>query len=304
MIQRRRHASADELALLAVGELRRRKAVRIESHLTGCNQCTELRQQLGSVPVVLASATYPPIPESVCVRIETTLAVESRQRVAALPATEAGRGDLPARHRRRAERQGWRLAGLSIPATRLVATAAALAIVAGGSYEIAVNTGNGAPASRSAGSAAAPAQVQQMSQGPEITYGSATAQHRIQAVQSSANFVPASLSTQVTDAVHDARARAASAAQPTLSPPGASRAQNSASAGSSPGIAGRLSGCLNLVAAARKVLLVDIARFEHKPATLIVIAASGASPAEAWIVGFSCSATDRDILGHAVLGRL
>jgi hypothetical protein len=288
--------------MLSVGELRPRKAARIGSHLSGCDQCTKLSHQLDSVPAVLASAQYPPMPTSVSIRIEATLATESRQRISAMPATEAGRGDLPARHRRPATRPSWHLPGLSAPATRLVAGLGALAIVAGGGYEIASHAGSGS--SPSAGSAA-PAQVQQMSQGPEITYGGTTAQHRIQAVQSSADFVPASLSTQVADAVHDARARSASAAQPTASAPGASRAQSSTSAGSAaPGTAGRLSGCLNLIAAARHVLLVDIARFKHKPATLIVVAATGANPAEAWIVGSSCSATTKDVLGHVVLRHL
>jgi len=146
-----------------------------------------------------------------------------------------------------------------------------------------------------------------MSQGPAITYGAPKAQHTIQAVESSANFASASLSTQAVDAVHAAQARRTSAGQPTLGVPGPSRAQSTGSAGSgAAGSAtiGRLSGCLNLIAAARTVLLVDIARFEHKPATIIVLAATASAPAEALIVGSSCSATDRDVLVHAVLSHL
>jgi hypothetical protein len=52
------------------------------------------------------------------------------------------------------------------------------------------------------------------------------------------------------------------------------------------------------------VLLVDLARFEGKPATIIVIAALAASPAEALVVGSACSASAQDILAHAVLGHL
>jgi hypothetical protein len=306
VIQYRRHATAVELASLAAGALRPRKAARIESHLGGCEQCTQLSHQLDNVPITLASAHYPPMPESVSVRIEATLAVEARQRLAELPATEAGRGDLPGRRRRRVMRPDWHLPGLSVSATRLVAAAGALVVVAGGGYAIASEALGGHPAASSAGSsAAAPVQVEQMSLGPEVTYGGTSGRHTVHAVQSGADFVPASLSTQAVDAVRAAQARRVSAAQPTVGVPGASRAQSSTSAGTAaPGVTGRLSGCLNLIAAARTVLLVDIARFEHKPATLIVIAATAASPAEAWVVGSSCSATDRDVLGHALLSHL
>ena len=307
MIRRDQHASAEELARLAAGDLRPRKAARISSHRAGCEQCTQLSRQLDGVPAVLASAHYLPMPESISVRIDAALAVEARERLAAQPATEAGRRELPAGRRRRASQPGWHLPGLSVPASRLVAAAGALALVGGGGYVLASHSGNGTTASTSAGSAAAPAQVQQMSQGPEISYGGPTARHTIQAVESSANFASASLSTQAVDAVHAARARRTSAAQPTLGAPGPSRAQSNSSAGASAagsGTADRLSGCLNLIAAARTVLLVDIARFEHKPATIIVLAATGSTPAEAWIVGSSCSSTARDILDHAILSHL
>jgi hypothetical protein len=307
VIRNSRHASADELASLSADALRSRKAARIDRHLAGCEQCTQLSRQLDTVPILLADAQYPPMSESFSVRIEAALAVESRQRLAALPATEAGRRELPAQHRRRAARTSWHLPGLSVAVTRLVAAGGALAIVAAGGYEIATHAGSGATTSPSAGSAAAPAQVQQMSLGPDVTYGQPGAQHTIHAVQSSADFAPASLSTQAVDAVHAAQAKGASAGEPASGAPGASRAQSNGLIGSAAPSAGpvtRLAGCLNLIAAARDVLLVDIARFNHKPATIIVIAATASSPAEAWVVGSSCSASAKDVLAHVVLGHI
>jgi hypothetical protein len=307
VIRHNRHASADELASLEADVLRPRKAVRIDRHLAGCQQCTLLRHQLDTVPTLLAGAQYPSMPETVYIRIEATLAVEARMRIADQPITEAGRRDLPAGHRRRPLRWDWQLRGFSVPATRLVAAAGALAIVAGGSYEIATHAGNGAAPSPSAASGGAPAQVQQMSLGPEVTYGHTGALHTIHAVQSSADFAPASLRTQAVDAVHAAEARHASGAQPTFSAPTASRAQGSSSIGSAAPSAGpvtQLAGCLNLIAAARSVLLVDIAHFQHKAATIIVIAAAGSSPAEAWVVGSTCSASAKDVLAHVVLGHI
>ncbi|HYK71460.1 MAG TPA: hypothetical protein VEV45_26205 [Streptosporangiaceae bacterium] len=302
MIRRDRHASAVELASLAVGELRVRKATRIETHLARCEDCTLTRRQLDGMPAVLAGASFPSIPERVTIRIEATLAVEARQRIADLPATEAGRGDLPAGHRRRAAWSGWQLPRLSVTATRLVAGTAVLAIVAAGTYELSQHTG-GATTSSAAGSAAAPAPVQQMSAGPDVTYGTAGARHTIHVFQSSANFAHGSLGTEAVDAVHAAEARSVAAQPPSVKAP--SNVPNASAAGSAAGgTPSRLAGCVNLIAAARTVLLVDIARFEHKPATIIVLAATAAGPAEAWVVGSTCSASARDVLAHAILRNL
>jgi hypothetical protein len=307
VIRRDRHASADELASLEAGDLRPRKAARIETHIAGCHRCGRVRRQLASVPSLLARVQYPPMPEKVSVGIEAAFRVEATQRLSAMPATEAGRRELPGAHRGPGAGPGWHLPRLSVTATRLVAAAGALAVVAASGYAIASRAGNGATSSPSAGSAAAPAQVQRMSAGPDVTYGRPGATHTIHSVESSANFVPESLSTQATNAVHAAQARGASAAEPSLSEPGASRAQTSASATSAAppsGVASRLAGCIDLIAPGRTVLLVDLARFEGKAATIIVIAALAASPAQAWVVGSSCSASDKDIIAHAVLGQL
>jgi hypothetical protein len=93
-----------------------------------------------------------------------------------------------------------------------------------------------------------------------------------------------------------------------VSNPGASRAQGSStSAGSatpSSSIASRLAGCIDLIAPGRVVLLVDLARYNNEPATIIVIAALGANPAEAWAVGSACSGSAEDVLGHAILSHI
>jgi len=305
VIRHDRHATAEQLASLAADALSSRKAARISAHLTGCDQCGQVSRQFDEIPAILASAQYPPIPSSVSIRIEAALRVEATQRLAAMPATEGGRGDLPARHRRQAGRRGWHLPGLSVPATRLVAAAGALVIVAAGGYEIASQTGSGVPASSSAGSPSTPAQA--MSLGPQITYGGAGSQHTIHAVRQSTDFVPAHLTSQVSAAVKAAQAKESSTAQPTSGAPGASRAQGSASASiatPNPGTAGRLAACINLIAPGRVLLLVDLARYNMQPATVIVTARAGIMPPEVWVVGSACSAIDKDVLAHAVLAGL
>lgn len=308
MIGHDRHVTTDQLASLTIGALRRRKAARVSIHVTRCERCSQVVRQLEQLPAILTSAQYPPMPTVVSIQVEAAIRVEATQRLSAMPATEGGRGDLPAQHRRRAARRGWHLPGLSVPATRLVAAAGALVIATAGGYEVANHVHSGVSTVPSQGSVAAPnVHAQQMSLGPNVTYGHPGALHTIHAVQSSANFLPAKLTAQITDAVHAARARGVSASQPSVSSPGASRAQGNTSAGSagpSSGTASRLGSCIDLIAPGRVVLLVDLARFNDKPATIIVIAALAASPAEAFVVGSACSASSKDILGHAILSHI
>ncbi|MBO0825709.1 MAG: hypothetical protein J2P27_17920, partial [Actinobacteria bacterium] len=308
------HASTEDLASLAVGDLRPRRAAKLRAHLSTCEQCTTTRQQLDEVPVILASAAYPPMPDSLTVRIEAAIHTEVRERVAAAPATESGRRDLPAHRRRRVQpqRAGGRLSGLQV--SRLVAAAATVAVVVVGGYEIATHAGS--PSSGGASSTAGRARASasgalRMSPGPEVTYGRPGALHTIHAVRSGTNFLPGSLAAQAAAAVHAARAHGVPATPRSSGSYGPSRSNVAAGPASPPGpgasesgLAGQLAGCLNLIAPGRMAVLLDIARFQGKPATLIVVAATSTSPAEAWMVGASCSATVSDILAHAPVAHL
>ncbi len=150
----KRHASTDELADLAAGVLRPRRAAKIGAHLAGCTQCTDVSNQLASVSSTLASVSVAPMPELMSSRIETALAAESAHRLASAPATEAGRRELPARSRHsRPSGQGWRIFGLSGPASRLVTAAGALVVIGGGGYVIAAEVNSGPATNQSASSA-------------------------------------------------------------------------------------------------------------------------------------------------------
>src|SRR5271166_3618362 len=131
-----RHATLDELARLGADDLRPRKAAKVGRHLASCTQRTQISDQLAGVPALLSSVRFPAMPQNLSARIDGALAAESAQRVAAEPASEAGRSDLPSRSAapgklRGAGRPGsggirsngptWRL---PLPATRVLATAA------------------------------------------------------------------------------------------------------------------------------------------------------------------------------------
>jgi hypothetical protein len=205
MTRRHKHPSADQLASLAVGALRPRKAARIQAHVAQCEQCTRICKQLVAIRVVLNSATYPPIPDDLSDRISSAISAEARHRLAAMPATEAGRRYVPARLPRASAGGGWHLLGLSVAATRLIAAASAVAIGAAGGYLVAANVGTSTRSlSSPLASAAAPAQ--RVSLGPSVTYGQPGALDTIRAVESRTNFVAAHLRTEATSAVHAAEA--------------------------------------------------------------------------------------------------
>jgi hypothetical protein len=302
-----RHATADEIARLAAGDLRRRKAARISTHVAVCVQCTQVSQELAEVPAVLAATPYPPLPDTVNIRIEAAIRVEVSHRLATAPATEAGRRELPARSgRQQAGRSqlGWHLPGLSVPATRLAGAVGALALIGGGGYLLANNLPTAA-GTGSSSSAAVPAPVQPMTKGPDVTYGSQGSQHTVDSVSSTTNFVPTQLRGQALSAYHEAQARGETGSQsPSHAGAPVTMSPMNSAAGSATGTETRLAGCIDAVGPGRNVLLLDLAKYEGKPATIIVFGNTGTSQAEVVVTANTCSAASPDVLARAPLGHL
>ena len=93
----KRHVSAEEIARFGEGEVSRRKAARISSHLAGCSRCAQVRDDLAMVPALLARTEAPPMPDHLAARIQTALITESARRAspeaaAGLAASAAGAG--------------------------------------------------------------------------------------------------------------------------------------------------------------------------------------------------------------------
>ncbi len=331
-----RHVTPEEVARLSAGDLRGRKAAAVGRHVSECTACGQLTGQLSGVSTLLASASYPEIPASLSSRIDTALAAEAAQRVAAELATEAGRRDLPARSgaRRRGwlgapqprtsgRRAGWRMPA---PALRVLATAAAIILVGTGGYEIASHTG-GSPSGQSAapaGSAHVPpaAHANQVATGPQVTYRQNGSAETIRTVTSDTNFHAATLADQAAAAVTEAKKDGVQAS-PAAGSNGVSAPVASASAGAgqlstgAPNSANaansqsQLAGCLSrLVPAGQVVLLVERARYEDAKATIIVAVPAWArdtnppQDAQVWAVGEACSAANGDVLSHVRVARL
>jgi hypothetical protein len=323
-----RHATLDELARLGADDLRSRKAARVSNHLAGCTRCTELNNELSSIPVLLSSIQFPEMPANLAVMIDNTLAAEAAQRVAAEPATEAERRDLPVRagrirarrglDRPRTDRAPWRL---PVPATRVLATAAAIIVVGIGAYAIASH--GGVSSSGTSSAAASPPLSSQVSLGPSVTYRQDDSSKSIQTVTANANVQPATMAGQAEAALTAAKMEgmraspaksgiySSSLAAPTSTGPVNGSSTFGTTGAGTASTNSLLGGCIaRVVPPGQALLMVERARFEGKPATIIVTAPamlSGTSPpkqAQIWAVGDACSATNSHVLDHVKVARL
>lgn len=335
-----RHVSAEKLARSRDGELSRAAARRVAAHLTGCARCQADADALAGLPALLAETQLPPMPDHLAARIETALATESAHRAAGSPArhlARAGAGRRSGLSRwvvtgEQARRRGWR----SGPGRRILATAAAVAVIGGGGYALVSSLGgapntsasspSGASAPRStAGSAAAPVPLPSAGAphsglnapdvggtsgafrsgavsapdfGPMEQYIRDGRAARFTPVRTSANYLAADLGPQATATL--ARVRAL---PPAVGggPGHGSAGQGSAGAFSAATLA-RLPGCVGRVAGGQSVLLVDLASFQGAPAIIIVTAPPGsAAGTQVWAVAAGCSGSGADVLAHRQL---
>jgi len=314
----KRHASVDELASLAVDELRPRKATRIRAHVTGCTFCTQRSEGLQGVTTLLASVQFQTMPEYLSVRMDAAIASEAVHRLASEPATEGGRGELPVRARSagRPGRRGWgfRFSG---PAVRVLAAAGAFVIVGAGGYEIATHLRAASSSSATSGAAAERPQAQPgpFSNGSQVSYQSHGHKKYISAITTDTDFLPGKLGHQAAAALANSHVKSAvpnglgkhsAAFKPSSSASSASSAFPAAGAPSAIGgiPAPRLTACVDLIARGSDVLLLEIARFNGQPATIIVVAASSPQSADVWVVGTACGAQGGHVLDHVKLTHL
>jgi hypothetical protein len=309
-----RHPSTEKLAEYAEGVLRRRTAVKISSHLAGCNQCPGKIEQLHQVTTVLTrtSAKFSGMPDRVASHIQMAIASESETRVTSAPATgEASRRDLPARGQQQ-RRRVRRLPIFNSPLAGSLAAVGAAVVIAGGGYEIASNLGPGsaspaassshAPAGRaepglsqfSGGAAAAGGPVRY---GPAVKFQHAGRQNSIDSVQTDTNFTAARLIGQARTVLAAVRESNLKYSNQAMTNP------YSSSAASGIASAGQLRTCVDKVAAGQNVLLVDSAKYEGKAAMIIVVGTAPDGPGVIYAAGQSCSAANADILAKQDLPR-
>jgi len=310
----REHADAETLAAFREELLPRRKAARVSAHLAACSRCAELDAQLTEVSALLTTSATPPMPDALTARIEAAIAAEAAARAAtaadgiiagadgavsggngtvAVGAAGAGTGprDRAARPSRPAAGRG-----RSWLALRVAAVAAAFVVVAGGSYGAArLLSGNpeSAPSSGS-GSAAAKA-----SGGLRIpSAGKSAPAARI--VSSGTNYQPGQLGAQVSAVLSQPGASASAATGP-----GASAATGpGASAANQPAVAApHVPACVPHVTGGKRLLLVDRAKYQGRPATVIVTSGTTSGTVRALVVAGACTATNGRVLATITFPR-
>jgi hypothetical protein len=305
----RGHVNAETLAAFREGLLSRRKAARVSAHLAACSRCAGLDAQLTEVSALLTRSTAPPMPDALTARIEAAIAAEAAARAAtpadgtvAAPATgtgarardgaarpsgqRAGRGALPPAGPRR-----------SILALRVAAVTAAVAVVAGGGYGVAKLL-SGSPGSGTASSGAAAPNISakgapQMSAGrraPATGSGAAAAgtASTARVVSSGTDYQPGRLKAQVSAVLTRQGTGAAEGAGPGPSP-GNLRA--------SP----RQPACIPRVTGGKRPLLADLAKYQGRPATVIVVPAGRPGTLRVLVVAGGCTAAKSHILATTTL---
>jgi hypothetical protein len=254
------------------------------------------------------------MPEQVTARIQAARIAEGARQAPPSAGRVPGRpgpASQPARSRHAAGRAGdgrrWRLPELLSPvAVRGFAAAAAAAVIAGGIYGAVQLAGGQSGATSGIASAPAAGLHGAAMTGPPLTYGPAGRRSHFTPVSTGLNFQPGLLKSQVRSVLP-----APAAALPVNQPQAATRQPGGAPA-SSGSTTGRrsfggipvsaLQGCVTRISAGRKVLLVDVDRYQGKRATIIVVAGAGdTGGARVWVVGPGCSRTGSDVIAQASL---
>lgn len=290
-----RHVSSENLARFQAGDLSTARSRRVEAHLRSCARCRATSEALAQVPSLLAAVQAPRMPAHLTARIETALAAESAHRAAGAPdpAPAAGAG----------ARRGHRRPVMRGPALRILTAAGVAVILAGGVFELVNHSGGASSTSSASGSAASgPSRHKATSLhgGPQASSGAANGALPYQRgghtafitpVRSDTDYQAGRLAQQVGVVLAAKSGARLHSAIPDVTPNGLG----------SVGVRDQLGGCVSRVAAGRNVLLVNVARFDRKPATVIVTARQGPSPAQIWVVGPGCSAASSDVLAHRSL---
>jgi len=302
----RGHADAETLAAFREELLSRRKAARVSAHLAACSRCAGLDAQLTEVSALLTASTAPPMPDALTARIAAAIAAEAAARAAttadhavatadgtvAVGAAGGGTGphDRAARPARPSRAPSG--PGRARLALRVAAVTAAVVVVAGGGYGVArLLTANPESAtSAGAGNEAAPAAgghgaASEKTPGGLGAPSAGRSAPTARIVSSGTNYQPGQLKTQVSAVLTQHRAGASAAAgfsqanQPTASAP-------------------PVPACVPHVTGGKRPLLVDLAKYRGRPATVIVIPGATSGTLRALVVAGTCSATTGRVLAR------
>jgi hypothetical protein len=270
------HPDSDVLAEFRAGLVTGRRGKQVAAHLAVCDRCTALDRQLAEVGSLLAAAPPPVLPDRLAERLDTVLAAELARRDEAERAG-AGQSGHPVKQPRRAANGRWRLVTL-----RVLAPAAAVVVLAAGGYGL--SRLSSSPSSSTAASAPAPAASSALARPAAGAAGTVprpafVPSRAFYLYTSSTDFQRATLSRQL-----QAEVRAPAQTKPPQTP------------------SAQLAGCVNRVTKGVRPgtpVLVENARFQGQPATVIVAKSSGGD--RAWVLAPGCSASSDHFLDTTTL---
>ena len=295
------HVDANVLAELNAGLISGKRATRIHAHLAGCQHCARLSAGLTEISALLAAVPVPAMPESVTRRLNAALAQEVAERPARTAATtRTAPATSPSSSARvlsfRSAVAKDRSRGLPGPvAARAFAAVAAACVVAVGGYAAAeFASGSATPSSPGPGQAgprvnapvsSGPAALPFLGRPPAVgSIGTSILSFKV--INSGVDYQSATLSTQIK----------AELGQAVTAGPAQSSGAKILHAPST-----QQYGCVMDVTGDIEPALVDSARYNGRPATVIALAHVGNQVSQAWVVGSACSADDTDILAHVTL---
>ena len=262
------HLDYDTLADLAEGLLPDTRAASADAHLAGCAECRDRSAEIADVTRLLTEAPMPPMPAELASRIDQAIAAEA-----------ASSGPVVSLDSRRGRRR-----------IRILSAAAAAVVVVGGGAVVGHSLLTGSVTSDSGSAQSQPIQdrtgspAAKRQPAPNALKGSgggaAGTGGGYLALRSGTDYTASGLGRQLSGqlAQGDSRTTEELATE-------------------------QLSGCVRRVTQGRMPLLVDIARYEGRPATVIVLPGTDSGRFDVWIVRPACSESDPAVIKHTPAAR-
>ena len=278
------HPDSDVLAEFRAGLITGRGAARISAHLSACERCTGLSDQLAEISALLAAVPAPVMPDAVAQRLESVLAAQVAQRDSAEQTVHASADDRAydrarPRARRPQPRRGW---DFRLVALRVLAPAAGVVVLAAGGYGLSrIGSSPTSSQAASSGVASAASSPQAVPTSKSRVAPAMEVPAKFGVVTSGINYQPATLVPLLEHELLLHHGATGNARELTPS---------------------SLRGCVLQVTRGVRpgtLLLVEKAHFQGQPA-IVIVAKSGQHDA-AWVTASSCSASSGHVLDKTTL---
>ncbi|WP_026412391.1 anti-sigma factor family protein [Actinomadura oligospora] len=252
------HLDYDTLADLAEGLLEDDLAASANAHLDTCAECRDLSADLADVSRILAEAPLPSMPAELAERIDSALAAESLHTATVVSLEQ------------RRKQRHW----------RVLSAAAAAVVVLGGGTAVGTTLVRGGGSHDGSANVSSPVTDPSgpdhaLAGGPGGSAPSAAA-GGYAIVTTGTDYHAASLGSQIAHSVGEP------ARQMTVQGATATSVQQ----------------CVAAVARAVRPLLVDQARYDGAPATIIALPGPSQGRYDVWIVRPTCTPQDRQLISH------